>query len=461
MNKKIVSILLIILLVITMIVPNISKATTSGVQYTRTITGNDGSITINLTGLTLDETKAYSYALTTKGGTPETWHTVTEYTATTATVELSSGTADIANVLKVTDTAALYVKENASGNYAVNALNINVKLPYLQAINYQKESKKYNLSCYLLYDSIGNKYTNMDSDHTYSQWQKVTDKEFISKYVDVKNNKKSITTLESSLPVAPTTGYSNVRNPSFENCNDGLYILWVKLTGDDCKSVYGAIIHDGLENATTVQQYLAGSDIDGPTVSSIAVFSPAGGTYQVGQTVKIAVNFSETITGTIVPTLKIKFGDSQERTISEGKIINLTSNSGHYIEYTYNIQEDDDGQLSTISYEGGNIKDSSGNEAKLSCPVITGNVIIASKTETTTTTNNNTSNQNKTTNNTTSNTTTKNNTTTKTNNTSSDTTIATGTLPKTGLQTGIIALLVVTIVGIYGYMRYKNLRDVK
>ena len=128
----------------------------------------------------------------------------------------------------------------------------------------------------------------------------------------------------------------------------------------------------------------------GPTVTSISVSSPNSGTYNTTQTVKIRVYFSEKITGTTVPTLTIKFGDSKERTVTNGTI------SGQYIEYSYNIQAGDNGQLATVDLKGGTIKDSLGNDAILSCPIISGNTI---KANTQGIVNNNTDNQDKTNNN--------------------------------------------------------------
>jgi len=62
------------------------------VEYTRTITGNDGSITINLTGLDLDTTKPHEFALVLAGETPIVWHTITVRTQNTVTIELNSST---------------------------------------------------------------------------------------------------------------------------------------------------------------------------------------------------------------------------------------------------------------------------------------------------------------------------------------------------------------------------------
>ena len=114
--------------IILFFIPNISNAT---VEYTRTFPGNDGSIIVNLTGLNLNESKSYSFALVTKGSTPTTWHNITDFTTTTASINLSSATDDIVAVLKVTDTGVLYIKDNSDDSYVLDAKEIDLKLPYL------------------------------------------------------------------------------------------------------------------------------------------------------------------------------------------------------------------------------------------------------------------------------------------------------------------------------------------
>lgn len=446
--KYFITILFTILLL--MIIPNFAQAT---VEYTRTITGNDGSITINLTGIELDETKAYSFALTTKGGTPETWHTLTEYTTNTAKVPLSSATSDIVDVLKVTDTGVLYLKDNSDDSYVVNALQVDLKLPYLQAIPHEHISHSPYGFFYIipgLYGSIGDQHS-YDRGNTYCKIEKVKSKELVQAYLD--NNKDSAG-LEYLLPTLPKTGYTIENVVHCNDVSDGLYIIWVKLTGKDCKDVYGAILYDGKPDATTVAEYLEGVDLEGPTVSSIAVTSPASGTYTTGQTVKITVTFSEDITGSTVPTLKIKFGTSEERAISNGTI------SGKTIVYSYNIVASDVGQLAVTGYSGGTIKDASGNDAVISSKTISGNTIKANVAGENT---NNTGNQDKTNNGTPSTTDPTQNLSSGNNNpgTDEDKTIAPTVIPKAGVGIAIMfAIIAVLGVAMIARSKYNKLRDI-
>lgn len=456
------------------LIPSISNA---AVEYTRTFPSNDGSIILNLTGLTLDETKAYSFTLLGKGDkiTTETeWYRITEYDTNTAKITLSPNTVDIRNVLKVYDIGTLYIKDDAStdSSYVVDALQVNLKLPYLQALDYTKNTSNYYINA--MYQAIGSYHG------TYSIVKKVEDETLIRKYLDIKNNNKSITELEDDLPTnIPDTGYKDSSTIWHDDLDDGLYLIWVKTSGDNCKTIYGCIVHDGLPNAKTVADYVQG---EGPKVLRIQVQSPDSGTYKTGQTVKIRVYFDKKITGTTVPTLKIKFGDSKERSVTNGTIHNDNTSIwewGQYIEYSYNIQSGDNGQLATVSLTGGAIKDTDGNPAFLTCPVLTGDRTIKANTEGTVT--NNTENQDKVNNEDKdddsdkkeSSSSDKNSSSSKDKNTSSnkddkkennkkDDTTVKGKIPYTGASYAVIfAIAIILIAGIIAKVKYNDLKDIK
>lgn len=256
--------------------------------------------------------------------------------------------------------------------------------------------------------------------------------------------------------------------------DQGVYYLYLKAKDAGTKTVYGCLV--------------VNVDGDGPKVKSIRVVSPTEGTYDAPQTVKINVYFDETITATQVPTLKIKFGSGSERTISEGTIYNTYTYYGdHYIEYLYNIQSTDKGQIATVSYEGGDVKDTSGNSATLSCPVITGKVIKANESGKDTNQTDNKDKNNNLTNPTPTPTATptatpapsstpkpsttptptsnvKNNNNNNSNNNSNkndDDTIAPSKLPKTGAGILLIsALVVISISGVIAYIKVNKYRDI-
>ena len=281
-KKLTMEILMVAMIMIACIIifPN---AVNAAVSYTKKVSSNDGSIEINLTGLTLSDEKTYSFALVEKAKEPESWVEISDYTTSTAKVVLNPSTQAIKDVLKKTNTGYLYVKDNSAeeGTYVVEKLQVDLKLPLLQAISYKYAGGFY---------TINQLYAE---SNTYYQYVKVTDKNLIEKYLKIKNSKGDVTTLESSLPSVPTTGYDKGSYISGSNKNDGLYLLWLKLTGDGTKEVYGCIIHDGLPDATKVEDYVE----VGPKVKEIRVISPDAGTYKAPQTVKVLVRFDKKITG--------------------------------------------------------------------------------------------------------------------------------------------------------------------
>lgn len=447
-------IVLLAIMSIMLLLPNVSNA---AVEYTRTIPSNEGTIKINFTGLELDDMKAYEFALVRQGGTPENWFSIEDgYTTSTATINLSSSKTEIVKVLKATDIGFIYIREkdDTTGTYILQAQQVNLKLPYLQSLLYSDDNGSYNLANQI-YGSIGNEYLWIEDDYTYSKWEKVTNKDLVEKFLSIKNNNSNITELEGDLPNPPTTGYTTDRAPSYKDKNDGLYLLWVKRTGGNCKDVYSCIVHDGLPEATELEQYIKGLDVEKPVVISIAVTSPASGTYKTGQIVKIETSFSEAITGETVPTLKIKFGTSEERTVTNGTI---TENK---IVYSYNIVDGDKGQLAVTGYAGGTIKDATGNEAVITSKIVSGNTIKANIEGTTT---NNTENQDKTNNDDKTDEETKDNTQTNKNTDASkkdDDTITIEKLPQTGLTMGMtLAIIAVLAGGIFAYFKYRKIANI-
>ena len=438
MTKAKYLLMAIILIAMMLLIPNVSNA---AIEYTKVIPGNDGSINLNFTGLQLDLSKQYSFALVTNGATPENWHKITEYTTTTATVSLISTVSDIVDVLEVTNTGYLYIRDDSTNTNIVDNMEVDLTLPYLNAVNYESGR-------WMTINKIYSSYSGgVLSKTVYNKIEKITDRTIIEKYLEIKNSDSSITQLEEYLPTCPTTGYDQSGYFHMEDYNDGLYVVWVKYTAENCKDIYGAIIYDGLPEATSIGEYLGGLDLIGPVVESIAVTSPASGTYGTSQIVKITVKFDENITGTTVPELKIQFGESAERTITNG-VINKNT-----IVYTYNIAEDDKGQLAVTGYSGGTITDQAGNPATITSKLVTGFAIIAN--EDGAIVDNNPSTQEPEDNN-------NNNNTGNSNNSGQDTTVAPGKLPYAGSGTAIIfAIVIVLVSAIIAYKKYNKLSDIK
>ena len=249
------------------------------VDYTRDFPASDGTIELNLTGLQLDESKQYEFALVAKGGTPESWNLITSFTSTTAKLLLNPATISIRDVLKITDDGQVFVREkDNTSSYIVDRLNVNLKLPYLKAVSYEKMNSTYVIGT--IYEKIGDSWTN--GGRTYYKFEKVKDKNLIQEFLKDKNN---IYRLENLLPTPPDIGYTEDRQFNHSSYNDGLYILWIRLTGENCKTVQAAIIHDGVPNATTLAEY--GVDPEQPEASGLVSIeiknAPKKTVYKVGE----------------------------------------------------------------------------------------------------------------------------------------------------------------------------------
>ena len=395
----------------------------------------------------MNEEVNYTWAIgrSTNVSEVEKWYALGDFSQSnkTATITLTPDDNKIFKILRETNTAWMYIKDNTNDTLVVNALKVDLTLPVLKAF---KITENQNTSTFRSFHIK----TVYDIDNLYYNIQKITDEQVIANYKDAKINGKSLESVAglATIDSAPQEGWT-LMDEKYTAINDfyihnkptepGIYYVWIKGKDTDSKMVYGYDVF-GLDNIA-------------PTVSNIKVISPVSGTYKTGQTVTLRVNFNETITGTSAPTLKIKFGDSAERSLTNGTI------KDNYIEYTYNIQDSDKGQLSTVSLSGGTIKDAYNNDAKLSCPLITGNTIKANVEGTTT---NNTENQDKTNNDDKTDEETKNNNNNNTDTSKKeDNTTATGKLPHTGLTMGMVLAIVVVIVGgVFAYFKYNKLRSI-
>lgn len=437
-----ISVSIILLLVST---SNVKAAqtftTTDGIVAKKVVESTDGTVEFKLTNINLSAEKQYTWGIATSSvaTSVEKWYTLADVNETnkTASISVTPTETKLRDILKTTDTAWIFVKD-AEDNYIINGLKVDLSLAPEKAFVITKDQ-------YFNPSVLNNPAWDITKLYNISNYsyviQKITDATLISQYATANGDLSKVQNL-ATLDDAPTTGWTScstsglkivIKNSAIPK-EDGLYYIWIKAKDTDSKTIIGY-------NVVSL-------DDEAPTVKSISVTSPASGTYKTSQTVKIRVLFSEIITGTTVPTLKIKFGESAERTVTNGTI------NGTYIEYSYNIQETDKGQLATISYTGGTIKDAAGNDAKLSCPIISGNTIKANVEGIT---NNNTQNTNNA-NNSGGNQVNSNN---ATGNNVVDNTTASGKLPQTGVETAITLVILILLVGsIAFYYKYRKLKDI-
>lgn len=435
--------------IILLMVPTMVNATVldnSTITVTTSKYSSDGSICVAISGLTLDLTHSYQYSLVKNiSEIPTKWIDLVSPTETTANCILSATTKEIKEVLKVANTGYLFIKDlnnvddDTDDTNVVEKLSINLKLPFHEAIDI-KYSEGRQVSFDRLYGIGKASY----------QFVKITDEDIIDTYL---SNNRDTSSILSMLPTtAPVNGWnemslygSSAHAYSYDSTagnNSGLYLIWGQMYGDSCRTIYGYTVYDNLP-----------IDEEGPTVSKIEVTSPTkDGIYKTEQVVKITVYFNENITGTTVPTLKIRFGTSEERTVTNGTI------SENKIVYTYTIVDSDVGQLAVSGYSGGTIKDASGNDATISSKTIGGYTIKAnvddgsdSSSQPPGTDNNNDEN--------------KDDGSTNKGSTNSDkkkdTTTAPGKLPQTGLSIGISLAIVLLLAGcVFTYSKYNKLRGV-
>lgn len=195
-----------------------------------------------------------------------------------------------------------------------------------------------------------------------------------------------------------------------------------------------------------------------------------------GTTLTINVQFSEIVEGSEAPVFTIKFGDMDKIELNNGVI------GGSIVSYNYKVKENDKGALTSVSLNGGNLKDAAGNKAVLTAPAIyvqysTAECVYANGTTTVNTDNENKDNNktdnnqkddnkvdnngkddnNKDTNNNNNN--DKNNQ--QNSNNTNDDTKAKGELPHTGAGIGIVFILTfVTILCVIVRNKYNKLRDI-
>lgn len=205
-----------------------------------------------------------------------------------------------------------------------------------------------------------------------------------------------------------------------------------------------------------------------------------------GTTLTINVQFSEIVEGSEAPVFTIKFGDMDKIELNNGVI------GGSIVSYNYKVKENDKGALTSVSLNGGNLKDAAGNKAVLTAPAIyvqysTAECVYANGTTTVNTDNENKDNNktdnnqkddnkvdnnskddnNKDTNNNNNNQSNNNdknnqqNSNNKNEQNTNDDTKAKEELPHTGAGIGIVFILTfVTILCVIVRNKYNKLRDI-
>ena len=391
--------LLFVMLVIMLIIPNISHATE--ISVTRNIYSNNGSMKFDFKGLTLDTTHEYEYGLTTTTAAEVgTWHSITEYTESTAVVDVMTTTKDLRTVINAVDTGYITIKDKTSNTVILQPYSVNLKTPFLNVTNYTvipngKDLDSANIQIALRCAS---------NSKAYYQYEKITDPNIINKYKEIKAQNREVMELESTLKTtAPSSnwtawGYWNGHDYSAgmngfgytqKNVSvpdNGLYYMWVYFSGDNLKNIYGYILVDNLEADIALE----------------GISLPSTKTVKLGETLTLTPTFNPNNT--------------------TNKIVTWSSS---------------DESVATID-NGGKI-----TPKKIGSTIITATSQEGNKKATCTVTVVKTSNNNSGTNG------------------KKDETMASGKLPQTGVGVSLIFIIVLLIGGsIWTYIKYNKLRDI-
>ena len=445
--------LILMILALVLIIPNISSAA-EGVSVTREVYSNNGSMKFNFKGLTLDMTHEYEFGLTKTAATEvEKWYLITEYTETTAVVNILTTTSDFRNVVNAVDTGYITIKDKTADTVILQPYSIDLKIPFLRVTDYTVVS---NGKSFGIADSknihIG--LRNAHNSEAYYQYEKITDTNIINKYKEIKSKNGDFIELESMLKTTPPnsnwttwsywngydlSGMNGVGHPQSEISlsENGLYYMWVYFSGNNIKNVYGYILVDNLE----------------PEIALDSISLPKTEEVKLGKTLKLTPTFNPVNT-----TNKIVTWSSSDETVATvdnagnitpkkigSTIITVTSQDGNKkATCTVTVTED----TTTDNKNNTNNNTTTDNKNNTNNNTTTDN-----KNNNTTTDNKNNSNNNTTTNN-------KNNVSTSTE-TKKDNTTASGKLPQTGISTGISFAIVIVIAScVFAYFKYNKLRDI-
>lgn len=427
MSKVKSFIIILLIVVLSFLIPNVSNA---AVNVTRNVYSNNGSMKFNFTGLTLDTSHEYEFGLTkTTAATIETWHLITEYTETTATVDVMTTAKDLREVINAVDTGYITIKDKNTDTVVLEPTAVDLKTPFLSLTNYTVIPNGKDL------DTSG---TNIQialrcalNSKAYYQYEKITDTAVINKYKELKANNGDYLELQSLLKqTAPTANWKTWEYwngyDSFTGMNgfgypeinvsvpdSGLYYMWIYLSGNNLKNVYGYILVDNLE----------------PDIALEGISLPKTQTIILGKTLTLTPTFNPTNATNKIVTWSSS--DESVATISNAGLITAKKVGSTII---------------TVVSQDGN--------KKATCTVT-----VTEETP------NNTNEEGKTTDNSKTDTPTPSTTPatdTKTTATAKDdTTMATGKLPQTGvglgLTTAIIAFL--AIAG-FTFIKYRKFRDI-
>ncbi len=261
LRKKYIIIMLAIIALL-IFIPNIAKA---NVDVKRTILSNDGRMQFVFTGITLDDQQEYEYGLTkAKAESITTWHALTDFSNTSATLIIDGSTKDFKAVIDTADKGYITIrKKETDSEKIVTAQEVDLKMPFFNVISETliKNGKEYGNGAS---ECISVPLRNATTSNAYYQYEKITDQNVIKKYQEIKSKGGNVTELQSLLKTTPPSsgwkawtyfngygadgrdGFGKPESP-ISVPDTGLYYMWVYFSGDNLKQLYGYAIVDNLE----------------------------------------------------------------------------------------------------------------------------------------------------------------------------------------------------------------------
>lgn len=434
MTKVKYLLLLFMTAMLILVFPNISNAATE-VSVTRNIYSNNGSMKFNFTGLTLDMTHEYEYGLTkTAAAQVENWHLITEYTESTATVDIMTTTKELREVINSVDTGYVTIKDKTADTIVLQPYGVDLKTPYLSLTNYTviPNGKEFGAN---EDQGIQIALRCASNSKAYYQYEKITDESIISKYKEIKAQNGDYTELQNILKttapssnwnswkywnghdyVAGMNGFGYTQSP-VEVPDTGLYYMWLYFSGENLKNVYGYILVDNLEPDIVLENISLPKTATvelGKTVTLSPIFNPANATNKIvtwsssDETVATVDN-----AGRITPK---KIGST---------IITVTSQDGNK-KATCTVTVTEARDAGSSSETGSDSNAGSGSN--------TGNGTGSGSST---------------------------GTNTKAEEAKKDTSTAPGEIPKAGLEIGIVFIIIgVIIASVIVYSRYNKMKDI-
>lgn len=408
-NKKSVFLILFLLAFFIILLAGQSNA---AVDDTREVYSYNGSMNFYFTGLELDTTHEYEFGLTKTSAEQVTeWYTITTYTATTATININTATDEIKDVVNAVNTGYITIKDKTEDTVVLQPYAVDLTIPYLRVTNYQVVENGHEFSAT---DDSVDIPLRTGKAQAYYQYEEITDTDLIEKYKKIEENDGNIFELEGMLKTAPKSNWKQWEylNPvwgkgypqrTIKAPDEGLYYLWVYFTEANMKDLYGCILVDNLQ----------------PEIAVKSVSLPSTRTVELGKTITLTPTFNpSTATNKIVTW---KSSDESIATVDNaGKI--TTKKVGSTV-ITVTTQDGNKTANCTVTVtpkdgNNNNDKDNNGNGSNNN--------------------NNNSQTENQV-----------------------DNTIATGKLPQTGIQMGIVIAIIVLIVGgVISYYKYHQLKGI-